>query len=425
MKKKSKKKKFIWLIIVLIIVAVIIKIATKEKEFTTIESEKVKKRVIVKTISASGVVEPIKTVNISSEIAANIKRLLVKEGDIVIKGDLLVELDRKTIEAEVAQQKAALAQQKYNSQMAMSRLKQAKIDYENKVKLKKNNFLSDTDFENVKLNLEIAKTSYESSLESIKLQQAYLEQSKDKLNKTNFYAPMDGLVSKIYKEEGEMVLGSQFNTDVVLNIVNIQELQVNIEVDENDVALISINDSVKVTIDALPDTVFKGLVTEIGNSPAFLGSAERSVAYKVMVKMLTKDSRIKPGMTSYTEIVTDVVNDVLSIPIQALARRKKSELNKSDDDEETVEDEEIEEKGIVWSNESEYADVVFKLTSNGSGNIYTVETAQVKTGIANNRFIEITDGLEEDDLIVIGNYKTISKVLKDEMEVKDTSNKGE
>ena len=126
-------------------------------------------------------------------------------------------------------------------------------------------------------------------------------------------------------------------------------------------------------------------------------------------------------MTSYTEIITDVVNDVLSIPIQALARRKKSELIK-DEDKENDTEEEI-EKGIVWSNKSEYTDVVFKLKPNGSDNIYTVETAQVKTGIANNRFIEITDGLEEDDLIVIGNYKTISKVLKDEMLVKDSSGK--
>jgi HlyD family secretion protein len=417
---KNKKKKFIWLIIILIIASIGYKLATKKKEITTIESDEVKKRVIVKTISASGIVEPIKTVNISSEIAANIKRLLVKEGDIVKKGDLLLELDRKNIEAEVEQQKAGLAQQKYNSQMANSRLKQSELDYDNKVKLMNSNFLSETDFENVKLNLDIAKTSYESSLESIKLQEAYLEQSRDRLNKTNFYAPMDGLVSKIYKEEGEMVLGSQFNTDVVLDLVDVKELQVNIEVDENDVPLIALQDSVKVTIDALPDTVFKGIVTEIGNSPAFLGNSERSVAYKVMVKMLAKDPGIKPGMTSYTEIITDVVTDVISIPIQALARRKYSELNNDDDENEEVEEEEI-EKGIVWSNESEYADVVFKLLPKGSDDIYTVETAQVKTGIANNRFIEITEGLEEGDLIVIGNYKTISKVLKDEMEVKDTT----
>jgi HlyD family secretion protein len=411
---KRKKKKWLWIIIAVIVIAGSSSFVFKKEKFTEVESDKAVRRTIVKTISASGMIEPVKSVNISSEISANLDSLLVTEGQSVKKGELLARLDRKNIIAEVEQQKAALSQQKYSSNNALLNLKKIKLEYDNQAKLKENNFISDNEFENIRISYDIAKTTYESSLENIKLQTAYLDQAQDKLSKTDIYAPLEGIVTKIYKEQGEIVLGSQFNTDVILSIADLKAFKVNVNVDENDVAFITLRDSVKITIDAFGETVFKGIVTEIGNTPLNLGSTESSVEYSVSVDMITKDERIKPGMTTYTEIVTDVVKDVLSVPIQALARRKDSAENNGKDNEPV-------NTGIEWNNKSDYNDVLFrlkKLTDSEKDKIYEVEMVKVEMGIANERFIEITEGISEDDMIVSGDYKTISKVLENGMKVR-------
>ncbi|MFA6654149.1 MAG: efflux RND transporter periplasmic adaptor subunit, partial [Candidatus Delongbacteria bacterium] len=409
----GRKKKWFWTILILVILSVSLPMIFKKDKLTEVESDKAVRRTVVKTISASGMIEPVKNVNISSEISANLDSLLVSEGQQVKKGQLLARLDRKNILAEVEQQKAALSQQKFSSNNALLNLKKIKLEYDNQAKLRENNFISENEFENIRINYEIAKTNYESSLENIKLQTAYLDQAQDRLRKTDIYAPLDGIVTKLYKEQGEIVLGSQFNTDVILSIADMNDFKVNVNVDENDVAFISTADSVKITIDAFGETVFKGIVTEIGNTPLNLGSTESSVEYSVSVNLITKDSRIKPGMTTYAEIVTDVVNDVLSVPIQALARRKKEDTDKDKNTVSTT--------GIEWNGRNDYSDVLFrlkKLTDSEKEKIYEVEKVTVKTGIANERFIEITEGIFEDDMIVSGDYKTISKVLENGMKVK-------
>lgn len=407
-----KKKKLIWIISGSLIIAAIslsVYYAKKPKP-VIIESDKAVIRTIVKTVSASGVIEPVKKVNISSSISANIVSLLVKEGQTVKKGDLLARLDRETIIAEVEQQTAALSQQQHSSEAAKLQLKQAQIDYDKKVKLKESDFISESEIETFKINLDIAKTAYGSSLESIKLQTAYLDQAKDRLSKTSIYSPMDGIVTKLYKEEGEMVTGSQFNTDVILSIADLNAYKVNVDVDENDVPSISLYDSVKVTVDALGDSIFKGIVTEIGNTPLNAANTDVAVEYTVAVNLITKNGSIKPGMTTYAEIITDVVDNVLSVPIQALARRKIDDAEKTE--------------AAAWDKKNEFEDIIFRLKDkNGGSNIYTVEAVKIKTGISNERFIEITEGLNENDRIVSGDYKTISKVLKDGMEVKENGEK--
>jgi len=407
-----KKKKLIWAISAIIVLAAIslsVYHANKPKP-VIIDSDKAVIRTIVKTVSASGVIEPVKKVNISSSISANIIRLLVKEGQTVKKGDLLARLDRETIIAEVEQQTAALSQQQHSSEAAKLQLKQAQIDYDNKLKLKESNFISDSEFETFQIKLDIAKTAYGSSLESIKLQTAYLDQAKDRLSKTSIYSPMDGIVTKLYKEEGEMVTGSQFNTDVILSIADLNAYKVNVDVDENDVPSISLYDSVKVTVDALGDSVFKGIVTEIGNTPLNAANTDVAVEYTVAVNLITKNGSIKPGMTTYAEIITDVVDNVLSVPIQALARRKIEDAEKTE--------------SAAWDKNNEFEDIIFRLKDkNGGKKIYTVEAVKIKTGISNEKYIEITEGLNENDRIVSGDYKTISKVLKDGMEVKENGEK--
>ena len=410
MKILKKRNIFIFIIIITAIIASVIIFKNKD-DAVFVTTGKVKVRQLVKTVSASGVIEPVKEVQISSSISATITDILVKDGQKVKKGDLLVIFDKEYIESEVKQKKAMLSQQIFNSKMNMARLKQSELDFESSKELAEKNLISEIDFEKIKLNLDIAQTTYEASLESIESAKASLSQTMDQLNKTRLYSPLDGTVSKLFKEEGEMALGSQFNTDIILTISNLAGLQANVEVDESDISRINIDDSVKISIDAFPDEFFKGIIFEISNSPirSNVGSQDQSVSYAVKIKMLTKNDRIKSGMSSNVDIITDIIPNVVSIPIQALTRRKKKEINNKDSINNQAQSENKE--GIIWNNENEYDDVVFKTETKDKNEI--AKLIRVTTGVANNRYIEIKKGLKEGDKIVIGSYKVISKELKD------------
>ncbi|MDD4206176.1 MAG: biotin/lipoyl-binding protein, partial [Candidatus Delongbacteria bacterium] len=154
----GRKKKWFWTILILVILSVSLPMIFKKDKLTEVESDKAVRKTIVKTISASGMIEPVKNVNISSEISANLDSLLVSEGQQVKKGQLLARLDRKNILAEVEQQKAALSQQKFSSNNALLNLKKIKLEYDNQAKLRENNFISENEFENIRINYEIAKT---------------------------------------------------------------------------------------------------------------------------------------------------------------------------------------------------------------------------------------------------------------------------
>ena len=412
MKILSKRNIFIFTIITTIAVASFI-VSKNKDDSITVTTGKVKVRQLIKTVSASGIIEPVKEVQISSSISATITSMLVKDGQKVKKGDLLVVFDKEYIESEVKQKEAILSQQTFNSKMNMARLKQSELDFKSSKELAKKNLISEIDFEKIKLNMEIAQTTYEASLESIESAKASLSQTMDQLSKTRLYSPLDGTVSKLFKEEGEMALGSQFNTDVILTISNLSGLQANVEVDENDVSRIDINDSVKISIDAFPDEIFKGIIFEISNSPirSGVGSQDQSVSYSVKIRMLTSNNKIKPGMTSNVDIITDIIQNVISIPIQALTRRKKKDINNNNKDSIDNQAQSENNEGIIWNNESEYDDIVFKTEAKDKDEI--VKLTRVTTGVANNRYIEIKKGLKEGDKIVIGSYKVISKELKD------------
>lgn len=405
-------KKIIIIVILLIIIGAVSTAFLRKDELTWVEIDKAKKRVIVKTVSAMGIVEAAKEVKVSSNISANIKELYVKDGDKVNKGDLLAILDKDNIESQVLRQKALLAQAKFNAETALARLKQAKLDYNKSKELAEKKLMSETEFERLEINLDIAKTNYEASLQSIKSAEANLAESNDQLNKTNIYAPISGTITSLNKEAGETVLGSMVSSDVILKIANLNQMQIKVEVDENDISQITLNDSVKIYIDAYKDKIFKGILSEIGNTAIRTGSSQdQSVSYYVTITMLEQEKGIKPGMTSNVDIITEVTKPILTIPVQALTRRKQADLEKEKD--KTKKDE---TKALIWNDENEYTDVIFKIKRDKES--LSVILTEVETGISNNRYIEITSGINEDEELVIGSYKVLSSVLNDKMKVK-------
>ena len=248
---------------------------------------------------------------------------------------------------------------------------------------------------------EVEKARRQSALDQVEQARAALRQARDALAKTTIYAPMSGTVSRLNKEVGEIALGSQFQADVILEISNLEGMEVLVDIDENDIVSVSIGDEAEIEVDALPDVKLKGRVTEIANSAksSGQGTTDEKTEFEVKVAVTEPVAELRPGMTASAEIVTKVCDDCLSVPIQSVAVRTLDQLGASD--------------------EGEGAEARFTPDSEGFVEIVWVvadgraRARQVKTGIQSATHIEIVEGLEDDDQVVIGNYRAISRDLED------------
>jgi HlyD family secretion protein len=344
-------------------------------------------------------------VNISADVSAKITRLEVEEGEWVEQGTLLVELDRERYLAAVESAEANLSAAQANANLARENMVKAEKDYVRTKELFDRNLESQSVLDTVYAAAEVEKARYQSVLDQGEQAKAALRQANDDLAKTTIYAPMSGTVSKLNKEIGEIALGSQFQEDVILEISNLEGMEALVDIDENDIVSVSIGDEAEIEVDALPDVKLKGRVTEIANSAksSGAGTTDEKTEFEVKVAVIDPVAELRPGMTASAEIVTKVCDDCLSVPIQSVAVRTLDQIGaegagEGDDGRFTPDSEGFVE--IVW------------VVADGRAH-----ARQVKTGIQSDTHIEIADGLEDSDQVVIGNYRAISRDLKDNLVV--------
>ena len=280
------------------------------------------------------------------------------------------------------------------------------------------------------------EASYEIANSQLSQAQANLESRKDDLDKARIAAPQDGVVTKIYKEVGEMAVGGMFQADNLMIIADLSKMEVIIDVNENDVVAVEVGDTTEIEIDAFLDTLFYGVVSEIAHvsEVTSMGSQQQVTNFEVKVRMLDVPDGIRPGMSATADIITDRKENVLAIPIQSLTvRQKESEkfLNKgkksgrpkydemSNNGGDNPKKKEMEElvfvladsEGIVIREENSDEEVIEKeLKKAKKGNNY-VHIRPVKVGISSDTHYELISGLAEGEEIVIGSYKAISKDL--------------
>ncbi|MEJ2582440.1 MAG: efflux RND transporter periplasmic adaptor subunit [Acidobacteriota bacterium] len=398
-----KKKLLIGLPIVAVLVAAGMTLATRKGgvEGIEVEIENVGRRQVVQTVTATGKIQPMIQVNISADVSAKIKRLEVEEGEWVEQGTLLVELDRERYLAAVESAQANLSAAQANANLARENMVKAEKDYERTKELFDRNLESQSVLDTVYAAAEVEKARDQSALDQGQQARAALRQARDDLAKTTIYAPMSGTVSKLNKEIGEIALGSQFQEDVILEISHLDGMEAQVDIDEYDNVSVSIGDEAEIEVDALPDVKLKGKVTEIANSAksSGLGTTDEKTEFEVKVAIIDPVDELRPGMTASAEIVTDVCEDCLSVPIQSVAVRTLEQLGA----EQTGEGEEAR-----FTPDSEgFVEIVW-IVKDGRA-----EARQVKTGIQSETYIEIADGLEEDVQVVTGNYRAISRDLKD------------
>ena len=400
---KIMKKKKVWiplLIILSLLIWFFIK-RTGSDDTISVDAEKVELRTIIQKINASGKIQPEESVQITSTITGWITEITVMEGDTVAPGQHLISIDEKQIRPRYNN---ALSQVKSSE----ANLKKVKAQMERTKTLFSQKLISQQEQEQVEASFQIALSQSEQA-------NANLLSAEDELSKTRLTAPKYGIVTSITKEEGEMAVGGMFNPGVLMTVADLSRMEVEVDVNENDVVNISIGDTTEIEIDAYPDTIFFGVVSEIAHTAQSMnmGSQQQVTNFKVKVRMITVPDRIRPGMSSTVNIITETIKDALSIPIQALTSRSDdyNDIDRSNKEQKKgVENEDVPFKKV------KQVDVVFTLEDKFKGDEaeegkkYVIVTP-VKVGISGENYYEVQSGLEEEKMIVIGGYKALSKLL--------------
>ena len=402
------KKLIISLLVVVALAAVVVtlgfKFSQEESPGIEVESELVGRTLIVQTVTATGRIQPKTQVKISADISAKITHLGVEEGEWVKQGALLVELDSERHAASVESAEASERVAQANANVSLENMKKAEKDLVRARDLHESGLETESQLEAAEALYQVERARTNAATDQVAQARANLKQLRDDLSKTRIYAPIAGTISVLNKEVGEIALGSLFQEDVILVLANLSGMEAEVKVDENDIVSVSIGDASKIAVDALPDLELEGVVTEIASSASIEGSGSTDQKTEFVVKIAITDPvvQLRPGMTASVDIVTDVREESLGIPIQAVAVRTPEQLGGGNGEGEEPK----------WTADKDgFVELVFVI---GDG---TVSARQVETGIQSDTHIEIVVGLEEGEAIVVGNYRAISRDLEDGSEV--------
>ena len=412
------KKKKIWIPLVIILVLSVWYLISKNSsdKIIVVDAELIELRKIIQKVNASGKIQPEEAVQITSTITGWITEITVIEGDTVEPGQHLISIDEKQIRPRYNN---AVSQVKSSE----ANLKKVKAQMDRTQTLFIQKLISQQELEQV-------EASYQMALSQAEQANANLLSAEDELSKTRLTAPKYGIVTSITKEEGEMALGGMFNPGVLMTIADLSRMEVEVDVNENDVVNIEIGDTTEIDIDAYPDTIFYGVVSEIAHTAQSLnmGSQQQVTNFKVKVRMVSVPDKIRPGMSSTVNIITETIKNVVSIPIQSLTSRPENykEMSGLDNHNEKNrwKDEDVSFKKI------KPLDIVFILEDEFEGN--KAEEGEkfavvrpVKVGISGENYYLVQSGVEEEEMIVVGGYRVLSKELNhgDLVEIKNQKDK--
>jgi HlyD family secretion protein len=442
-----KNNRILLLLVAVVIVLLVAAVIAKKKGLVggapalKVAVEEVAKRDIIETVSASGKIQSESEVIISPDVSGEIMELPVKEGDRVEEGQLLVKIDPDIQQSNVERLEAAMNTSKANLANAQSRLAQsqarltnskANFDrvkklYDEKVVSQSEYDATTSEYEVAKSDVEAARQSVEASRFSVKSAQAALKEAEKSLTRTEIYSPVTGTISKLNFEKGERVVGTtQMQGSEIMKIADLNEMEVTVEVNENDIIRVGYNDTCDIEVDAYLGKSFKGIVTNIANSAMSSGlGTDQITNFEVKVRILRTSyatlvnekqpdqSPFRPGMSATVDIRTRQAKSVLSVPIQSVTTRTKSELmEQSETKRERIKEEDAEEE----SEEGEDKVARPEKTDDAIELVFVVSEGkavvkQVKTGIQDNEFIQILSGVEEGDKVITAPYRAISKKL--------------
>lgn len=371
--------------------AVMVKVAVENAE----------KRTIIETITANGKIQPEKEVKISPDVSGEIVELTVKEGDQVEKGRLLLRIKPDTYISQRDRSMAAISSARARLAQAEAQFIQSELSFKRNKQLYEEQTISKSEYEQAEASYSVAKAEVDAAKFSVTSSEASLKEANENLIKTSIYAPMSGTVSMLLVELGERVAGTNLMAGTeLLRVADLSRMEAQVEVNENDIVRVKMGDTATIEVDAYLDKKFKGIVTEIANSAKTTGvSADQVTNFDVKILVLPEsykdltDGGIKnpfrPGMSATVDIQTEIKDSVITVPIQSVTTRsdttKTSSAKASD-----------EIRTLVFITDGKYA-----------------LARDVKTGIQDNNYIEITSGVAEKDRVISAPFSAISKKLSD------------
>jgi len=400
--KSGSKKKVIIILAGIIFVALIVifNLQAQREKAIKVTIEKVKTQDLASLVSASGEVKPKKNVEISAHVSGRIVKIGVVEGEQVKAGDFLLKLDSIQYEANAERDRASIRSFRADLIRAEAQLKKDENFYLRQRKLYDEELISRGEMEDANAQYDIAKASHEAIMYQIKQAEASLQSTLDMLNKTTYHSPIDGVITSLRVEEGEIAMIGTMNNPgtVLMTIADLSIMEVEVEVDETDVIGLELGQEADVRIDALPDQVIRGSLTEIGSSALQkVTTSQESKDFKAVITLIEPPQSLKPGLSASADIITAEKKAVTVIPISAM-------IIKEDEDDEAQENTPREGVYVVEDNRTKFQ--------------------PVEKGIMGDLLIEITSGLKDGQEVVSGPYSAL-RILKDDALIKRDKSKDE
>ena len=356
---------------------------------------KVERKAIVSTVLANGKLQPRNKVDISANIAGQIVNLAVREGDMVQKGDFLLQIDQTQYQASAKSSEANLQSLLHDRDAARANLEQARYDFEKATRSLEDQLIPEAEFRRARSSLEAAEANLRASEGRVEQARASLDGARDTLNKTTIRSPLEGVVTSLPVHEGEVaVIGTMNNPGtVLLTISDLTTMEADLAVDETDLPRLQVGQQATLTIEAYPERKFEGAVREVGSSPIQPGSnaatrtgttTTEAIDFEVKVTLLDPPQSVRPGFSVSAEIETGRVQDVPVVPIQALVTREAPAV-------ETGARGPVEEG--VYLREGD-----------------TVRFVPLETGLTGSLEVEVKQGLEDGDEIVTGPFRALREL---------------
>jgi len=374
---------------------------------TEVEVQAAERRTISSRVKATGEITPEKRVEISAKVVGEIIKLPVVEGQEVRTGQLLLEIERDLYEAARNQARAALRQ----AEVAVRRQEVQIADAERQLRRTKeliaDGLVSQEALDAAQLRLDTAKVELESARHTVDQYRSALQRTEDDLARTTIRSPMDGVVIQLNAEKGETVVPGSTNLpgSVIMTVADMSVLLAEVEVNEVDVVNVKLGQEAEITVDALGSEPQKGHVVEIATSGR-KDPALGTIRFLVKVAIDDPDPALRPAMTAKVDILTDTREDALTVPIQAVVKR-------------TLDDDGKEVKGTKAKGLEE-TEVVYLVEDDKAA------VRPVKTGISDELYVEIADGLADGDEVVVGPYRTLKKLHDgDAVSIKEEKDAGD
>jgi HlyD family secretion protein len=358
---------------------------------TEVEVQAAELRTISSRVKATGEITPEKRVDISAKVVGEIINLPVVEGQKVRTGQLLLEIERDLYEAARNQARAAVRQAEVSVRRQEVQLADARRNMRRANELIADGLVSQEALDAAQLGLDTAMVELEAQRHSVEQYRSALQRAEDDLARTTIRSPMDGTVIQLDAEQGETVVPGSTNLpgSVIMTVADMTVLLAEVEVSEVDVVDVELGQEAEITVDALGDNTQKGHVVEIatsGRKDPGLGTID----FAVKVEIDDPDPSLRPAMTAKVDILTSTRENTLTVPIQAVVKRA---LDQDGD----------EVKGTAAKGVEE-SDAVYVIAEGEAA------ARAVETGISDELYVEIIDGLTDGEEVIIGPYRTLKNL---------------